>query len=572
MPQGKDFFFYGRRGASAVHERCKRMQSIQIRYICDGEQCVANKRDDRVRAVCEQDGAIASCTVYAERTVELISVTLASQTAYEQDDTVFVNGYQSWTYSPERAIDSVQRGLLGLSNTPLGRKYASASGDYAFAPYGRKGCFHGYTYGYRRRADRLLLVGSLCDREGFTRVEFDTSAAQIRLVRDLQGKTLRAGESTLGARFGVYEGGYDETFDAYFKDLGVSPRTDEQLNGYTSWYNYFGNIDETILRRDLDGLSGMADAANIFQIDDGWQSKVGDWMVLRAPQFRDMKALADDVHARGYRAGLWLAPTLCAKDSRIAKEHADWLVRDPRNGKPVLGAIAWGGAYVLDICNEQARAYLRRVFDTVLNEWGYDLVKLDFLYSSCMIPRDGKTRGELMAMTVDFLRACCGDRRILGCGVPLGSCWGVFDYCRVGCDVDLKYRDVWYKRHTNQEMVSTPHAIADSVFRRHLHGRAFVNDPDVMFLRQDNLRYTELQKCVLASINAWTGGVHFVSDDIGAYSEQARALLQTVWGGQVGRLTDARLRGGVLQIEYSDDNGHNVLCLDLKTGEICNPV
>jgi alpha-galactosidase len=54
-----------------------------------------------------------------------------------------------------------------------------------------------------------------------------------------------------------------------------------------------------------------------------------------------------------------------------------------------------------------------------LNEWGYHMVKLDFLYSVCLIPTKTKTRGQIMTEAMKFLRECVGDKLILGCGVPL---------------------------------------------------------------------------------------------------------------------------------------------------------
>ena len=78
-------------------------------------------------------------------------------------------------------------------------------------------------------------------------------------------------------------------------------------------------------------------------------------------------------------------------------------------GRPVKGGSNWSGFYALDICNEDVRSYLREVFRTITQDWGYRLLKLDFLYAACIVPRPGKTRGQLMAEAMDFLRECAGD-------------------------------------------------------------------------------------------------------------------------------------------------------------------
>lgn len=152
----------------------------------------------------------------------------------------------------------------------------------------------------------------------------------------------------------------------------------------------------------------------------------------------------------------------------------------------------------------------------MLNDWGYDMVKLDFLYSQCRTPRDNKTRGTIMCEAMDFLRECVGDKIILSCGVPLGPAFGVVDACRISCDVDLSYGGKFYNSMSiNNELPSAQNAINNSMFRRHLNGRAFLNDPDVFFLRDHNLTFTWEQKLLLAKINNLFGRVLFVSDDAG---------------------------------------------------------
>ena len=71
----------------------------------------------------------------------------------------------------------------------------------------------------------------------------------------------------------------------------------------------------------------------------------------------------------------------------------------------------------------------------------------------------------------------------------------------------------------NNELPSAQNAINNSMFRRHLNDRAFLNDPDVFFLRDHNLTFTWEQKLLLAKINNLFGRVLFVSDDAGEYSE-----------------------------------------------------
>ena len=82
-----------------------------------------------------------------------------------------------------------------------------------------------------------------------------------------------------------FKGDYNEAFDGYFGSMKLRKPGVDHLSGYTSWYNYFKKIDEKIILRDLDGLDRAKDGVSIFQIDDGFESKVGDWLVPDPKKF-----------------------------------------------------------------------------------------------------------------------------------------------------------------------------------------------------------------------------------------------------------------------------------------------
>ena len=227
--------------------------------------------------------------------------------------------------------------------------------------------------------------------------------------------------------------------------------------------------------------------------------------------------------AAGMKPGIWLAPYAAETDSALVKEHPDWLLRDEA-GEPVMGGSNWSGFYGLDIYNEELRDYLRHVFDVVLNDWGYALLKLDFLYACSIIPRRSKTRAEVMYDGMDFIKELCGDVPIIGCGVPLAPAFGAVDYCRIGCDVSLSWDDAVYMRPMHSERPSTKKSVLGTIFRRQLDGRAFRCDPDVYLLRDENIRLSYEEKRTLSAVNALFGGVLFTSDNPATYGDEAKRL------------------------------------------------
>ena len=512
-------------------------------------------------------------TLIPSRPITLISASLEFWHEYEKNEKFFVNGYQSWTTSGEMSAEDIYRGTTPLAGvTKYTKDMAITSGDYAFTRYEpRPGFFHSFTYTYLRRGDEFELFGSLSERNGYTVFYSDMEKHIFSVEKDVEGLTI----SEPYEMFDIVRvvGGYDEVFDKYFAAMSLpAKKRVDRLTGYTSWYNYFQKIDENIILRDLKGLSRARESVNIFQIDDGYEPFVGDWLDYNGKDFPNgMKTIADAVHREGYLAGIWLAPFNVQRGkSRILKEHPDWLIRNP-DGKPQLGCVAWGGAYTLDIYNPEVREHLKKVFDTVLNDWGYDMGKLDFLYSQCRTPRDNKTRGTIMCEAMDFLRECVGDKLILGCGVPLGPAFGVVDACRISCDVDLSYGGKFYNSMSiNNELPSAQNAINNSMFRRHLNGRAFLNDPDVFFLRDHNLTFTWEQKLLLAKINNLFGRVLFVSDDAGEYSEAELEVLKETFRESDAKILDVKCVGaradGNYEIKFIENGEEKLLYFNLFTG------
>lgn len=111
--------------------------------------------------------------------------------------------------------------------------------------------------------------------------------------------------------------------------------------------------------------------------------------------------MVEEIHAAGFQAGLWLAPFVCEKDSALFLQHPDWLLK--ADSKPWCCGSNWSGFYALDIDNPAVLEYLRRVFDRVLNDWGFDLVKLDFLYGAA--PLATPTRAVPPGCAVPW--SCC---------------------------------------------------------------------------------------------------------------------------------------------------------------------
>lgn len=522
----------------------------------------------------KEEGNSIKATIKAKKDFTFKRLWIKDKMEFGDADLFYANGYQSWTSSLEFGKNDVMNPEASISKiSKLTHDMATAFSDYKFEEYGKTGRFHSYTYCYfRKKGERnITLYGSKSERKGYTLFKVDMQKGEFKIKKDLEGLKLKAGQEYEVFDIIRIEDEFDAAFDKYFFDfVGTKEPKIKHLSGYTSWYNYFQKINEEIILRDLDGMDRAKDSVNIFQVDDGYESAVGDWLIPDKKKFPNgMKFIADKIHAKGYLAGIWLAPFSAQTSSKVFKEHRDWFIKDNATGKPLLGCPGWGLAYTMDIYNPEVRKYIAHFFDVVLNDWGYDMVKLDFLYSQCMQPRNGKTRGEIMCDAVDFLRECCGDKLILGCGVPLGTCMGIFDACRISCDANKRYGgDILNKVNLNNEVPSCRFAINNAIFRNHLDGRAFCNDPDVFFLRDFNIKFTLEQKLLLGKINAICGNVLFVSDDAGRYDEKTLGYLVDFFDDRDYKVLFAEYEtADDVRLDFSENGVKKTLRFNIATGE-----
>ena len=500
--------------------------------------------------------------MHSDKEIELRSVSLKFDFPFEKGDMLFLNGYQSWTDSWERSVRGRMHNLDRVPKYLIRRFSLDRYGDNRFVSYGHKhGEQHGFSYGYVRYGKVCSLFGSLAEESGFTVLRFDTNENTITLEKDCAGHHF-TGDYTVFDMV-ILRGTLDEVFDEYFRLLGIAPTEAKRLTGYTSWYNLYENISEESIEKDLKGFAGSEKLPDVFQIDDGYENAVGDWLVMNERFPHGMKRAAEAIRGAGMLPGIWLAPFAAEKKSILVREHPDWLLHDEK-GEPQSGGCNWSGFYGLDIYNPEVRAYLKQVFDTVVRDWGYGLLKLDFLYAACLIPRRDKTRAQVMYDGMRLLRELAGDALILGCGVPLAPAFGMVDYCRIGCDMTLNWLGDSRLRPLHREVPSTRNTLLNTVFRRHLDGRAFRNDPDVFLLRDDNMKLTPEQRETLATVNALFGGVLFTSDNVGAYDAKKRAFYERLEALGPRSVIDVKVGPGKLTIHYRDGQETRQLVVSMK--------
>ena len=457
-------------------------------------------------------------------------VTATMSVCLEAADTIYLNGYNSWTDSVERPLNAR---MWGLSRVPLQFVDAhklDAAGDYRFVDADtRAGHQHGIGYGYLRQLDEVLLFGSIDEDSGFTVIREDIDEGTLTFEKEPPARIIEVGESVEVLSLAVCGGRLDQAVDTYLALSGCTRRPAKPLVGYTTWRPYTRTLDAQTIAFELSGaqqLIGELDGRDLERVFvvEGPITLVGDWLEVDEHAFPDgMRAVADKIHEAGMRAGLWLAPFVCERDSKLFRDHPEWILRDER-GDMVSAGGTWSDCFALDVRSDEVRSFVHTVISTVTRAWGFDFLKLDYLFAAASEVHDGLNRGQLMAEALDFLRECAGEATLLDfSGVPLVSAFGRCEYCRVGCDLTADWDDVAAKRILQRERRSTKNALANARGRAHLNGKAFLADPGYVSLLGTEINLTAAQRVQMLSTDCGCGGVLISADDLTAFDDESCA-------------------------------------------------
>lgn len=107
--------------------------------------------------------------------------------------------------------------------------------------------------------------------------------------------------------------------------------------GWNSWNHFADKVSDSVIRAQADAMvsSGMRDAGYIYiNVDDTWEGARDERGIIHPnAKFPDMKALADYVHGKGLKLGIYSSPggKTCAgfegshgHEDQDARTYADW--------------------------------------------------------------------------------------------------------------------------------------------------------------------------------------------------------------------------------------------------------
>ena len=481
---------------------------------------------------------------------------------------VFQNGYQSW--SPTGAVTLGEH--VDPSRTQTGDPLMDDVVDFArrvhhadpaVAPAGEVRSEQVTAFRAVGGDDPAHLVGFVggATHEGTLRVRFAPGGGDaIEVIAEafLGGARLPGGASRDLHDVVVAEGSdVLELLEVWAAEAGRAEgaRVDAPFQvGWCSWYHYFHSLTEEHVRSNL-ALAGDW-PFTVFQVDDGYQAAIGDWLVTNDKFSSGVDHLAADIAGAGYTPGIWMAPFLAHPRSAVLQAHPHWAARDATlAGTDEDLLMGWwnpdwdGFQGTLDTTHPEVQQHLA---DTAaaLVDMGYRYLKLDF---TCAPALDrGRwhdptaTPAERVRRGYEAIRRGAGDDTfILACGCPVGSVVGVVDAMRIGPDVSPSWERIDEFAMPGYEEVSpaTKGAWRSTLARSFLHRRLWLNDPDCIMLRTSETQLSAEGARAWALAVGVSGGMAIVSDDLALLGPAERALLDEALA--LGRASDAAAAEGV---------------------------
>ena len=461
------------------------------------------------------DGETVDVLFTPKTPIRIESVHVVLRHAFTSDEMVLLNGRQFWADASEHPAWAHAHFLKNMANRIARRQLLDDTGG-------------GLTYATFRRGEGMVLVGSLDESRGFTRIDTHLAQGAVTLATECPEETLRTGVRVSLGRYAVIRGTARQCYDRWLELSGITPRPAKLLVGYSSRYLQGDAIDSAKLCTDIDSASAFfetlpepiaGDAEKAFLVESAY-CPIGDWLDYDKQRFPEgLVRVAQAARAEGFVPGIWIAPFVCHRDSRIFEEYPEWLLRD-ENGDPVVVGSSRGGVYALDTLNVDVRSYVLEVLQAMTREWGFRLIVAECLYAACLRAHGGRNRGELMADAIDLVRLGVGeDVAILACDVPLASAFGKVEYCRVSDDATLH----WPGESKTKMFGRAParNAASPVSVGALLDGRAFGIDVDELFEASAAGAQGARGIAVLAAAGS-CGSVFLASDDMGSWDDDVR--------------------------------------------------
>ena len=378
----------------------------------------------------------------------------------------------------------------------------------------------------------LLGFGGAKDYMGMIHVQPGATGHRIAAANYVEGVELQPGETFTSEPFIVAWGKPEQELLGVYADFvarHMQARVPAEVaTGWSTWFYYFTEVTEKDVIQNADIIKKKKLPVEYIQVDDGYQTQFGDWLSIDSKKFpHGMKHVADHIRKAGYKPGIWLTPFMANANSEVFQKHPDWFLRDAR-GQLInvnrRGDVYWHEPnYGLDVTHPEAYTWLKKVITTICKEWGYEYLKIDYMYSGAVrAERYDRNCTSVQAYRrgLELIRSIAGDRYILGCGAPLLCSVGLVDGMRISGDL------LWSKRPFDSTLPRSRDPLLSLFSHMWMNKKLWINDPDFIHVRQhkDGIPWPQAQ--ALTALIAMGGGALYDSDNLATLEPEGYELLE----------------------------------------------
>jgi alpha-galactosidase len=303
-------------------------------------------------------------------------------------------------------------------------------------------------------------------------------------------------------------------------NLVPASRLKKPVKGWCSWYAYGFNISEKKIIDNAICLKKLWPGEDKYVLIDGGWTKDGDWENADTVKFpKGMKYMATQIKKIGLRPGIWISPFLADPNSEIVNKHPEYFIK--KDGQFINGFNLFpfqfpfiNQKYILDLEKPEVLAYLRECIHKIIVDWGYELLKLDFLYAIYFNPKykTPDIPDQILTDFLTYIKRTYPNIYTIGCGCPLGPAAGLTDAMRISNDITTPQLDnLWpINSIVNSQKL---HQLEQNLKYRKDFSKIWNIDPDVFVGRKSSgLSNNQIKK--LYSLIENSKGLFFLGDDL----------------------------------------------------------
>ncbi len=144
---------------------------------------------------------------------------------------------------------------------------------------------------------------------------------------------------------------------------------------YNTWEPFFQDLTEAAVRESIPPAARMG--MDVVTIDTGWATSYADNEVNRKKFPQGLEEIRDELERQGMRLGLWEPIDIVSPQSRVYREHPEWVMRDG-DGKEKSTNFPVEGDRIMCLASPYREAAAERLNDHI-RRYHLKYVKLDLI-------------------------------------------------------------------------------------------------------------------------------------------------------------------------------------------------